>query len=49
VPVFIAAVLVAVLLGAAAGYFARGEPDAGSPVTVEGELPTVTVTVPQAP
>lgn len=48
-PVVVAALLVALLVGIAVGYYARGEPDAGNPVTVEGEIPSVTVTVPQAP
>ena len=49
VPAFIASLLVAVFLGAAIGYFARGEPEPGPPITEESDLPTVTVTVPQAP
>jgi hypothetical protein len=49
VPVLIAAVALALIAGVAIGYVARGEPEAGAPVTIEDELPAVTVTVPADP
>ena len=45
----IAAVALALIAGIAIGYVARGEPEAGAPVTIEDELPAVTVTVPADP
>ena len=42
----ILAAVLALIAGIAIGYASRGEPDAGAPVTVEGEVPVVTVTVP---
>jgi hypothetical protein len=47
--ILIAAVAFALIAGVAIGYVARGEPDPGDPVTIEGEVPAVTVTVPAAP
>lgn len=41
--------LIALALGVAIGYLARGEPTPGPPLTIEQELPTVTVTVPSPP
>jgi hypothetical protein len=43
------AVALALVVGVAIGYLARGEPEAGDPVTIEGEIPAVTVTVPAGP
>ena len=49
VAALLAATLAALAIGIVVGYIARGEPDPGSPVTVQDELPAVTVTVPAAP
>lgn len=45
----IGAIAVALVAGVAIGYVARGEPEPGAPVTVEDEVPAVTVTVPAEP